>query len=217
MYFFVFDGHLPSIMIEALKSSRFLFVIPEKGQKTRQRPYRQLADFASELGMEVYMIDIRWKKHNSLLECALEATQKIHEIVDELHPTEIHVFGFGIGAMLAVQVGYIFRADGLLLCSMPPLFNEELSQFSKFRRYFLKKRIYGAKNKPSYPSRKIKTASVFIYTEKELRRMEKIISIRKKAFLKATEHSVAKSHASLGKKKYMEAVLAEITLMMGRK
>ena len=201
-------------MIEALKSSRFLFVIPEKGQKTRQRPYRQLADFASELGLEVYMIDIRWKKHNSLLECSLEATQKIHEIVDELHPTEIYLFGYGIGAMLAAQVGYIFRADGLILCSMPPLFNEELSQFSTFKRYFLKRKIYKARNKPSYPSRKIKTETVFIYSEKEYRKLVKIIDIRKKAFVKATEKQVPKTAASLRSKKYMDAVLSEIRLMM---
>jgi hypothetical protein len=119
MYFFVFDRHQISKMIEALKSSRFFFIIPEKGQKTSQRPYRQLADFASELGLEVYMIDVKWKKHNSLLECGLEATKKIHEIVDELHPTEINIFGFGIGAMLAAQIGYIFRADSIILCSMP--------------------------------------------------------------------------------------------------
>jgi hypothetical protein len=204
-------------MIEALKSSRFLFIIPEKGQKTRQRPYRQLADFASELGLEVYMIDIRWKKHNSLLECSLEATQKIHEIVDELHPTEIYLFGYGIGAMLAAQVGYIFRADGLILCSMPPLFDEELSQYSKFRRYFLKRKIYKARNKPSYPSRKIKTETVFIYADKEYRKIEKIIEIRKKAFVKANEQRIHKTSASLRNKKYMEAVMAEITLMMGTK
>ena len=201
-------------MIEALKSSRFLFIIPEKGQKTSQRPYRQLADFASGLGLEVYMIDIRWKKHNSLLECSLEATQKIHEIVDELHPTEIYLFGNGIGAMLAVQVGYIFRANGLLLCSMPPLFDEELSQFSKFRRYFLKRRIYKARNKPSYPIRKIKTETLFIYAEKEYRKLEKIIDIRKKAFSKASERQVQITSASLRSKKYMDVVLSEIKSMM---
>jgi len=218
MYFFVFNGQIvPSIMIEALKSSRFLFIIPEKGQNTSLRRYRQLADFASELGLEVYMVDIKWNKHNSLLECTLEATRKIHEIVDELHPTEIFVLGFGIGAMLAAQIGYIFRADGLILCSMPTLFDEELSQFSKFKRYFLKGRIYKAKNKPSYPSRKIKTNSIFIYSEKELKKIEKIRAIRNKAFVKATEVLVSNSKASLRNKKYLEVVFAQINQLMGNK
>lgn len=203
-------------MIEALKSSRFLFIIPEKGQKTRQRPYRQLADFASELGLEVYMIDISWKKHNSLLECSLEATRKIHEIVDELRPTEIYLFGFGIGAMLAVQVAYIFRADGLLLCSMPPLFDEEISVLHRFRRYFLKKKIYNARNKPSYPNRKIQTDTYFVYSEKEYRKLEKITEIRKKAFLKSTEKILPKTSASLRAKKYHEALLSEIVLMTAK-
>ena len=217
MYFFVLNGHVPSIMIEALKSSRFLFILPEKGQKTSQRRYRQLADFSSELGLEVYMIDIRWKKHNSLLECALEATRKIHEIVDELRPTEIFLLGFGIGAMIAAQVGYIFRADGLLLCSMPPLFDEELTQVSRLKRFFLKRRIYKARNKPSYPSQKIKTNSVFIYTEKEMRKIEKIREIRNNTFVKSIEHKVVKSFPSLRNKKYMEAVLNQIRAMMSKK
>ena len=214
MYFFVFDRHQISKMIEALKSSRFFFIIPEKGQKTSQRPYRQLADFASELGLEVYMIDVRWKKHNSLLECGLEATKKIHEIVDELHPTEINIFGFGIGAMLAAQIGYIFRADSIILCSMPLLFNEELSQFSRFKRYFLKRRIYQGRNKPSYPSRKISSNAILIYAEKERRKLEKVKNTRNAAFENATDIFVAKSAVSLRSKKYFETVLSETTKMI---
>jgi esterase/lipase len=201
-------------MIEALKSSRFLFIIPEKGQNTSLRRYRQLADFASELGLEVYMVDIKWNKHNSLLECTLEATRKIHEIVDELHPTEIFVLGFGIGAMLAAQIGYIFRADGLILCSMPTLFDEELSQFSKFKRYFLKGRIYKAKNKPSYPSRKISSNAILIYAEKERRKLEKVKNTRNAAFENATDIFVAKSAVSLRSKKYFEIVLSETTKLI---
>lgn len=214
MYFFVFIRHQRHSMIEALKSSRFFFIIPEKGQKTAQRRYRQLADYVSELDLEVYMIDVKWKKHNSLLECSLEATRKIHEIVDELHPTEIFIYGFGIGAMLATQIGYIFRADGLILCSMPLLFDEELSQFSKFKRYFLKRSIYGGRNKPSYPSRKIKTNSVLIYAEKEKRRLMKVNQVRNKAFVNKIDCFVPKSAVSLRSKKYFETVLSETKKMV---
>lgn len=203
-------------MIEALKSSRFLFIIPEKGQKTSLRRYRQLADVASELGLEVYMIDIKWKKHNSLLECTLEATCKIHEIVEELHPTEIFLFGFGIGAMLAAQVGYIFRADGLILCSMPPLFDEELAQFSRLKRFFLKRRIYKARNKPSYPSRKISSKAILIYAEKERRKLEKVKNIRNAAFENSTEIFIAKSADSLRNKKYVAAVLNETKKLLAK-
>ena len=214
MYFFVFDRHQISKMIEALKSSRFFFIIPEKGQKTSQRPYRQLADFVSELGLEVYMIDVRWKKHNSLLECGLEATKKIHEIVDELQPTEINIFGFGIGAMLAAQIGYIFRADSIILCSMPLLFHEELSQFSRFKRYFLKRRIYKGRNKPSYPSRKISSKTILIYAENERRKLEKVKNTRNAAFENARDIFVAKSAVSLRSKKYFETVVSETTKMI---
>jgi predicted esterase YcpF (UPF0227 family) len=217
MYFFVLSCalQLPThyFMLEALKSSRFLFIIPDKGEKSTVRPYRNLADFAEKLGLEVYMIDIRWKKHNSLLECMLEATQKVHKIVDELYPTEIIFFGFGIGAMTATQLSYIFRAKAAMLCSMPALFDEEINLLSGFRRFIGKKRIYSARNRPAYPKKKISFPAILLYTEKEKKRLLKVLPIRNQTFLKHKEISIAKAKASLWNKKYFETVLEQLQLM----
>jgi hypothetical protein len=193
-------------MLEALQSSRFLFIIPEKHQKTSQSPYRELADFASGLGVEVYMIDIRWKKHNSLLECALEATKKVHEIVDELRPTECYFFGFGIGAMLAVQVSYLFRAKGLMLCSMPALFQEELTLLPWLKRYLGRRRIYNARNKPGYPALPLKFKTCLLYTEKERKTISRLNDIRDKKFPRSQTIYIQKTGISLRRKKYMAAV-----------
>lgn len=203
-------------MLEALQSSRFLFVLPEKGHKTSQRPYRAIADFASKLGVEVYMIDIRWKKHNSLLECALEATQKVHELVDELKPTACYFFGFGIGAMLAAQVAFLFRANGMLLASMPPLFDEELSQLSWTQRYTGRKRIYGGRNKPSYPNPKIKVPTVFFYAEREKKSLEKILATREAIFPRFQSVYIPKTSASLHRKLYMAALKEELEKLLAK-
>ena len=205
------------IMLEALQSSRFLFILPEKGQKTAQPQYLILADFVSKVGLEVYMIDVNWNKHNSLLECTLEATQKVHELVDELHPTECYFFGFGIGAMLAAQVGFLFRANGMLLCSMPPLFNEELSQLSWLKRSAGNRRIYGGRNRPAYPHKKIKVKTVFLQAERERKGLEKIQAIRTAAFLNAEMVYIPKTGASLTRKLYMEAAKVELEKMLNHK
>jgi hypothetical protein len=160
------------------------------------------------------MIDIRWKKHNSLLECALEATQKVHELVDELKPTACYFFGFGIGAMLAAQVAFLFRANGMLLASMPALFDEELSQLSWTQRYAGRKRIYGARNKPSYPNAKIKVPTVFLYAEREKKSLEKILPTREGVFSRRQTVYIPKTSASLRRKLYMAALKEELEKLL---
>ncbi len=205
------------IMLEALQSSRFLFILPEKGRTTAQRHYRVLADFASKLGLEVYLIDIKWNKHNSLLECTLEATKKVHELVDELHPTHCYFFGFGIGAMIAAQVGFLFRANGILLCSMPPLFNEEISQLSWLKRSAGNRRIYGRRNRPAYPHKKIKVNTVFLQAERERKGLDKIQAVRLGTFINARTLYVPKTGASLARKLYLEAAKTELEKMLTAK
>jgi len=203
-------------MLEALQSSRFLFILPEKGHKTSQRSYRAIADFASKLGVEVYMIDIRWKKHNSLLECALESTQKVHDLVEELKPTACYFFGFGIGAMLATQVAFIFRANGMLLASMPVLFSEELPQLPWAKRYAGRKRIYGGRNNPSYPNPKIKVPTVFVYAESEKKSLEKILPTREAIFSRFQTVYIPKTSASLRRKLYMAALKEELEKLLAK-
>lgn len=200
-------------MLEALNSSRFLFIIPEKGEISNSRPYQNLANFAEKLGMEVYMIDIRWKKHNSLMECMLEATQKVHKIIDELYPTEIIFFGFGIGAMAATQLSYIFKAKAAMLCSMPALFDEEINLLSGLRRFLGKKRIYNGRNKPAYPKTKILFPTILIYTEKEKNRLIKVLPIRNQTFSNSKEVYIVKAKASLWNKKYFDTVLEQLQLI----
>ncbi len=200
-------------MLEVLKSSRFLFIFSEKGQTTSLKHYQKIADFSEKLGLEVYLLDLSWKKHNSFIECALEATKKVHEIVDELHPTEIFFFGFGIGAMIAVEVGYVFQANAMLLCSMPPLFHEELKMLGFFKRYLAKKRIYNSKNNTSFPNENIKVCSFFIYTLREKKKLNKFLETRKIVF-KNTKLRFVSTSSSLRRKKYFNAVLEEIKIMV---
>ncbi len=202
-------------MLEALKSSRFLFVIPDKPKKTSQKFYWDLADYGTnELGLEVYLIDVKWKKHHSLLECMLEATQKIHEIVEELRPTEIFFTGKGIGALLACQLGYMYQCDGMLLDRMPPLFEEELSKFSWMFKWKSRAKAYYYKNRPSYPKFQIKSPSYFLYKENQKKMVEKVKPIRDKIFQKKDYHFFQKKGVFKEKESIWETyqmVLKKIT------
>jgi hypothetical protein len=197
-------------MLEALKSSRFLFIFPDKNQSTSLKSYQDLASFATMFPIEVYLVDIKWKKHKSMLECMLEATQKVQDLVDELKPTETYFFGYGIGAMVAAEMGYIYRANGILLCSMPPFFEEELSNLSWFQRYKGIRRIYGAKDHTAYPNPIINSRTVFLQVERERKLLSKVSDIRKKTFSNSLEVFIPKIRKGLNRKKYMVAVKEEL-------
>ena len=201
--------------MEHLNSNTFVFVFPDIDKRSLQKPYPTLAQYITDAGAEVFFIDIQWDKHKSLATCSFEATKKVQELINEFNPPQTYVVGVGVGAMIAAHIGFMFRANKMLLCSMKPFFQKELPLIPWGWRYYAKRKVYPGAPKPNYPANRIEVPTIFIQGEKEKRYLnEKLMTLRQETFANSELVIVPKSNAKLKRKAYLEAFESALLKML---
>lgn len=218
MYFLClqFFAYQVRATMELLNNRAFVFIFADKDKRSTQHPYPTLAQYVADAGAEVFFIDIRWDKHKSMADCTFEATKKVQELINEFSPPETYFAGIGVGAMIAAHIGFMFRGNGMLLCSMKPFFQNELPSLPWSWRYHAKRKIYPHRNKPTYPAPCIEVPTVFLQGEKEKHYLnEKVMESRLNTFCNATVVLVPKSRGKLRSKAYLAALKSEILKLAG--
>lgn len=197
-------------------STSFVFILPDKGKSTRQSPYSDWEKELEAIGVSCFGIDIRWNQHKSFEECSFEVTKKIQELKNEFAPQRIFLLSNGVGAIIAAQLGHIFRVDGLLLCSLPPIYAKEQDDLNWRQKYNNKKLVFSKHAFPEYPAKEVKIPTIFLQGEKEQKRLNaEIIDHRQEAFTQSQLIVIPKVGKNIKHKNYHQAVLEQIHSLIG--
>lgn len=102
-----------------------VYIIPGFDQFTEARGYRAIAAKFKATGARVIIVTINWK-----YQTVTSYTRKLLKQI--YHPEEktICLFGFSMGAMVALLIARKLEINCLMLCSMSPYFRENLHKMN---------------------------------------------------------------------------------------
>lgn len=197
-------------------SNTFVFILPDKGRSTKQAPYTDWEKELETTGISCFGMDIRWNQHKSFEECSFEVTKKIQELKTEFAPQRIFLLSSGLGAVIAAQLAHLFRVEGLLLCSLPPIYASEQKDLNWRQKYKNKKLLFSQQTFPEYPADEVKIPTIFLQGEKEQKRLSaEILDRRQAAFTHSQLIVVPKVGKNIKDKNYHQAVLEQMRNLIG--
>ncbi len=106
--------------------SWIVYIIPGFDPSADAHGYRAVASEFKAIGARVTIINISWK-----YQTVTSYTRKVLEhIVKNSTTNSICLFGFSMGAVVALLIAPRLNVNCLVLCSMSPYFKENLSRIS---------------------------------------------------------------------------------------
>ncbi len=131
----------------------------------RQRGYNKVAKFFEEQGVHPIHVDIDWKKHNP--KRFTDYTKQFLETYKKLKGSKVYILGFSYGSVVAFLTATKTKPTALILCSLSPYFEEDLSTLKPswikwFRKNFVESDYSFTKLAP-----KVKTKTYLIVGDKE--------------------------------------------------
>lgn len=105
-----------------MASRRSVFIIPGYRQTPKQKAYQVLSGLLENEGYEPILVTIPWK--NTTIS---ENTEYFLKTYNNTRKRKKYILGFSFGAMIAFLAATKIRVDGLILCSLSPYFQEDIS------------------------------------------------------------------------------------------
>jgi esterase/lipase len=104
-------------------SRKTIFIIPGYRQKSTNKAYRKLSTLLKDEGFSPIIIDIPWKGTT-----ISENTAYFLKEYRKIRTKRKYILGFSFGAMIAFLAATKADVQGLILCSLSPFFQEDLSR-----------------------------------------------------------------------------------------
>lgn len=105
-----------------MASKKTIFIIPGYRHVPTSKAYREISDILKLEGYEPVLVTIPWKKST-----ISENTQYFLKTYNNFKTKKNYILGFSFGAMIAFLAATKISVDGLILCSLSPFFQEDLS------------------------------------------------------------------------------------------
>jgi alpha/beta superfamily hydrolase len=100
-------------------------ILPGKNQNVSQQAYHTIGTYFRENGIQPCYVDLAWKEID--LDNMVDVSNRIAtEVLTQYPHAKIVVLGFSFGAVLALKMSEALHPDLLLLCSLSPVFAEDL-------------------------------------------------------------------------------------------
>ena len=181
-----------------MAQAKTIFIIPGFRQKATSKAYKQISKILKNEGYSPILISIPWK--NSTIS---QNTDYFLKAYKKINARKKYILGFSYGAMIAFIASTRVSSSGLILCSMSPYFNEDVSRNDNKAISFLSEARYQDFSKLHYAAlaKKIKAKQILmLYGRQEARSLIKRVT---EAFLeiesadkhllpiKKVEHNIA--------------------------
>lgn len=122
--------------------AKVAYIIPGALESTRKKPYKEIAVFFESKGIKPIPVNIRWK-HTTLSDNLAQFMNKYKTGGKE----RTYLLGFSIGAVIALIASTKIRTKTVVLCSLSPVFKEDLPHLkSRWKRLIGKRRLNDLKN-----------------------------------------------------------------------
>jgi len=113
--------------------NKIIYIIP--GFSHRLGLYKKIIESFDKQGFRTVPIKISWK-------CRV-MSDYVEEFLSQLIHTKkdkVYLFGFSLGAMIALISSVKIKPNGLILCSLSPYFREDLNKIRESWKNFMGKR-----------------------------------------------------------------------------
>lgn len=188
-----------------------IFIIPGYGERATNKRYVWLCDFLRGKGFKIVYVPMRWKE---VLSKNAEDFRKFYE---KKKGKVNYIWGFSYGATVALAAGNLPDLKTKYLCSISPVFKEDMKKMDKTSRKVIgKKQFEDSKTLSSTRvAKKSNVPIVVFYGEGEAKeypplklRAEKIVKDAPRAKLIVVPHAIHDPRDL----NYIEAVKKEFNL-----
>ncbi len=111
-------------------TEKIVYIIPGFRHTPDTKAYKEIAKMLKKEGYRPILISIPWK--NTTIS---ENTKYFLKRYKQIKTRRKYILGFSFGAMIAFLASTKVSASGLILCSLSPYFQEDLSKTSNSVRY----------------------------------------------------------------------------------
>jgi hypothetical protein len=160
-------------------------IIPGMHQINTDPGYDSIGIYYKSKGITPVYVNIKWKKVG-LGKLCVAALQIDTMLKDSFPDSHVFLFGFSMGAVIALKLSQFIHAEQILLCSMSPMFAEDRNH-----QIFPFKQIMGivtdySSNGLSYSSSR-ETCVYFLYGDHDSYAINKAIIQNRKASFKCNK------------------------------
>jgi hypothetical protein len=180
-------------------------IIPGMNQTCSDPGYDSIGTYYKSIGITPVYININWKVIG--VENLTSVAMQLHDMLKDSFPeSHFYLFGFSFGAVISLKLSQLMSTEHILLCSMSPMFTEDIiHQIFPFRQILGMVTDY-SENGLSYSASK-KKCIVFLYGSKDSFALNKAIIQNRKHFFSCNETIIipnAKHNISDGS--YLKAI-----------
>lgn len=112
-------------------NDKVVFVIPGYKQHPKNKAYKEIAKILKSEGYYPILVNILWRKTT-----ISQNTEYFLKKYKKINTKKKYILGFSFGAMIAFLASTKVSVSGLVLCSLSPYFQEDLSLGSRYYRNF---------------------------------------------------------------------------------
>lgn len=130
---------------------KVVYIIPGFTSSSREKPYPFIGTYFNKRGIEPFLVNVKWDKKAEVAAMPEYVADFITFVKkNKKKGDEVYVLGFSFGAMIAYITAHQIKPKALILCSISPMFREDLKKASKsWHKYFKKvgltsKKMYSA-------------------------------------------------------------------------
>lgn len=103
-----------------------ILIIPGFRQRPTDKAYKEIGKILKNEGYSPILVAIPWKKST-----ISQNTEYFLKVYKKVEANKKYVLGFSYGAMIALIASTKVAVEGLILCSLSPYFNEDISNTNK--------------------------------------------------------------------------------------
>lgn len=183
--------------------NKVAYIIPGYPYKARQKPYRQIAGFFKSRGIKPVLVGMPWK-HTTLSD-NLEQFMRHYR---KFGGKPVYVFGHSIGAVIAFVASAKIRPKLSILCSLSPVFKEDLPYLkSRWKRLMGKRRLNVLKR---YGFNKIakgvKCRTILVAGAKEYAELLRRVKAAKRKIKNSNLILIKEAHHNISQIEYLKAL-----------
>jgi hypothetical protein len=184
--------------------NKLALIIPGMDESPYEKVYRQIGECFRKQGIRPVYVFIDWRELD-LTKLNIAGYKEIDLMLEKYPADKVYLFGYSMGAAIALNCTRNIKWEKMILCSPSPVFKEEIDShpllIKQAIRFFLKGAIDNLKY-PSGDSRKM----VFLYgAHDSLVISKKIINKRRKKF-KGSRVIVIKGASHDMKRNYLQTI-----------
>ncbi len=120
-----------------MTQKKVIFIIPGFRHKATNKAYKKLAGNLRKVGYRPILVSIPWKQTT-----ISQNTEYFLKKYKKITTREKYILGFSFGAMIAFLASTKVAASGVILCSLSPYFQEDLTKGNESWKSSIMKQRY---------------------------------------------------------------------------